>query len=140
MTLSSEVPEHLLPRIFRRRIFIETFASFFLVLTHMGRVNPLNCFTCLTLTSEISATASHDIPRLPRRLGVGKGDMASTLGRTGLWIQSFAARLVLITSHIVTYRVQEQARISWPTILRWGQHMEDLSADFRPGLSVCFFS
>lgn len=26
---------------------------------------------------------------------------------------------------------QEQARISWPTILRWGQHMEDLSADFR---------
>ena len=29
MTLSSEVPEHLLPRIFRRRIFIETFASFF---------------------------------------------------------------------------------------------------------------
>ena len=29
MTLSSEVPEHLLPRIFRRIIFIETFASFF---------------------------------------------------------------------------------------------------------------
>jgi len=26
---------------------------------------------------------------------------------------------------------QEQARISWPVILRWAQHLEDLAADFR---------
>jgi len=26
---------------------------------------------------------------------------------------------------------KEQARISWPVILRWAQHLEDLAADFR---------
>lgn len=36
------------------------------------------------------------------------------------------------TIYFILYAsLKEQARISWPVILRWAQHLEDLAADFR---------
>ena len=35
------------------------------------------------------------------------------------------------TIYFMLASLKEQARISWPVILRWAQHLEDLAADFR---------